>query len=119
MINLSNPVRRERVRDFQPPWRTVFIYICPDCKGEVRVRACSFAGGVPVPGVGAIICPHCEAMGMSKLDEKVQEYRRRILAGEVLAPDGRSWTKEEIEKIRRAYTEEGGHELEEPTRQPN
>lgn len=61
MINLSVPHRSERVRDFQPPWRTVFVYICPQCGKEVRVRANNYSGFRAVPGVGAILCPHCEA----------------------------------------------------------
>lgn len=59
MIDLQRPIKTERVRSFQPPWRTVFVYECPDCKGLVRVRANSFRGKRPVPGVGAIYCPHC------------------------------------------------------------
>lgn len=31
-------VRSERVRDFQPPWRTVYVYACRACDREVRVR---------------------------------------------------------------------------------
>jgi hypothetical protein len=56
LINLSAPTGRERVRGFQPPWRTVFKYHCPVCRAEVRVRAGSFRGKTPVPGVGAIVC---------------------------------------------------------------
>ncbi len=59
MINLATPVKSERVRDFQPPWRTVFIYQCE--RGHaVRVRANSYRGKNPVPGVGAITCPQCK-----------------------------------------------------------
>jgi len=58
-INLATPIRRERVRDFQPPWRTVFVYRC-GAGHEVRVRAGSFRGRVAEPGVGAIMCPQCE-----------------------------------------------------------
>lgn len=60
MIDLSHPIRSERVRGFQPPWRTVFIYQCPECKEEVRVFANSFRGKTPVPSVGGITCPKCE-----------------------------------------------------------
>lgn len=59
-LNLSTPVRSERVRDFQPPWRTVFVYKCGACKNETRVRANSFRGKTAVPSVGAITCPHCK-----------------------------------------------------------
>ena len=58
LINLSAPKAREKVRDFQPPWRTVFVYECPVCKREARVRAGSFRGKTPVPGVGAIRCAY-------------------------------------------------------------
>jgi len=61
IINLSSPVRSERVRDFQPPWRTVFVYKCAKCGKETRVRANSYRGKTAVPGVGAIACPHCPA----------------------------------------------------------
>jgi ribosomal protein S27E len=60
MIDLSTPIRMERVRSgFQPHWRTVFIYSCPDCENETRVFANSFIGQTAVPGVGAIRCS-CE-----------------------------------------------------------
>lgn len=55
-IDLSRPVGSERVRDFQPPWRTVYIYKCA-CGRTVRVRANSFRGSRPEPGTGAILCP--------------------------------------------------------------
>jgi hypothetical protein len=58
-INLSTPIRSEKVRDFQPPWRTVFIYKCGN--GHiVRVRANAFRGKQPEPGTGAIMCPQCK-----------------------------------------------------------
>ncbi|MFY4731179.1 hypothetical protein [Nitrospira sp. BLG_2] len=60
-INLSTPIRTERVRDFQPPWRTVFVYKCKACGKETRVRANSYRGKTAVPSVGAIACPHCPA----------------------------------------------------------
>jgi len=60
MIDLAKPIRSERVRDFQPPWRTVFIYGCT-CGKETRVRANAYQGKRPVPGVGGIRCPHCGA----------------------------------------------------------
>lgn len=58
-LNLSTPIRSERVRDFQPPWRTVFVYRCEQCGKETRVRASAFRGPDPVPAIGAIPCPHC------------------------------------------------------------
>ena len=68
-VSLAAPIRRERVRDFQPPWRTVFVYRCPACGSEHRVRANAYRGATPVPGVGAIRCgapaplPHPNAEG--------------------------------------------------------
>jgi hypothetical protein len=59
-INLATPIRSERVRDFQPPWRTVYIYRCANGH-EVRVRAGSFIGRNPTPSKGAIYCPQCKA----------------------------------------------------------
>lgn len=58
LLNLMRPVRSERVRDFQPPWRTVYVYRCEACGKETRVRANSFRGTTPTTGVGAIRCPH-------------------------------------------------------------
>lgn len=58
-INLSTPIRSERVRGFQPPWRTVFVYQCSQGH-TVRVYANSFRGRTPVPSVGAITCSQCE-----------------------------------------------------------
>lgn len=55
-VNLRSPIRSERVRDFQPPWRTIYVYSCPQCGTERRVRANSFTGGKATPGVGAIRC---------------------------------------------------------------
>jgi hypothetical protein len=57
-IDLSRPVRSERVRGFQPPWRTVYVYRCAQGH-EVRVRAGSFRGTRAEPGVGGIRCPRC------------------------------------------------------------
>lgn len=59
VIKLSRPIRTERRRQFQPPWYTVFIYRCPNGH-EVAVRANSFRGTTPEPGVGAIECPQCD-----------------------------------------------------------
>ena len=55
-INLRTPIRSERVRGFQPPWRTVYVYRCASCGAERRVRARSFRGTNPEPSVGAIRC---------------------------------------------------------------
>jgi len=57
VIDLSRPCGSKRVRGFQPPWHTVFLYRCPDCGGVTTVRAGAFHGKTPVPGVGAILCP--------------------------------------------------------------
>lgn len=58
IIDLTTPVGSERVRGFQPPWRTVWIYKCA-AGHTVRVRATSFRGKTPVPSRGAIACPQC------------------------------------------------------------
>jgi hypothetical protein len=56
VIDLETPSGSERVRGFQPPWRTVWLYHCPVCTREIRVRANSFRGPHPVPSRGAIRC---------------------------------------------------------------
>jgi hypothetical protein len=56
MIDLRHPVRSEKIRWFQPPWRTVYVYQCKECGGEVRVLANSFRGSRPEPSVGSIRC---------------------------------------------------------------
>lgn len=62
LIDLSRPIRQEKVRGFQPPWRTVFIYVCPLCSTELRMCASRFMGGVATPELGAVRCerPHEE-----------------------------------------------------------
>jgi len=55
IIDLCKPVRSERVRGFQPPWYTVWVYECPTCKQEVRIKE-NWRGPAPP---GAITCPHC------------------------------------------------------------
>lgn len=50
-IDLQRPIRIERVRGFQPPWRNVYVYKCPDCGNERRVRQ-NGSGMAP----GAILC---------------------------------------------------------------
>jgi len=60
VIDLSRPVKSEKVRaGFQPHWRTVFVYKC-EHGHTVRVFANSFRGKTPVPGVGGIKCLQCE-----------------------------------------------------------
>lgn len=59
IVNLRTPVRRERIRGFQPPWRTVFVYRCPSAH-EIRVNAGAFRGARAEPAIGAITCPQCE-----------------------------------------------------------
>jgi hypothetical protein len=67
VIDLRHPVRSEKRRGFQPPWYTVYVYQCPTCGREHRLRAQCFRGFkrtpaghlVPInpePGVGAIRC---------------------------------------------------------------
>jgi len=56
VVDMSRPIRSERVRDFQPPWRTVYVYRCSGCGAERRVRASSFRGSRPEPSTGAIVC---------------------------------------------------------------
>ena len=56
LIDLQRPIRSDRVRGFQPPWRTVFVYRCAACGGEVRVRANSYCGKTAVASKGAILC---------------------------------------------------------------
>lgn len=58
LVDLATPVRSERVRGFQPPWYTVFVYRCA-AGHEVRVRAGAFIGQTAVPAIGAIRCPQC------------------------------------------------------------
>lgn len=54
-INLRTPTHSERVRGFQPPWRTVYVYRCA-CGAEHRMRANSYRGSRPEPSVGGIRC---------------------------------------------------------------
>ena len=56
LIDLQCPIRSDRVRAFQPPWRTVFVYRCPSCGAERHVRANSYQGKRAVLSVGAIRC---------------------------------------------------------------
>lgn len=63
-INLQTPIRSERVRaGFQPHWRTVFVYKCPNCGQEMRLYANLFGGKIPVPGIGAVLCQSCGRIG--------------------------------------------------------
>lgn len=56
IIDLSRPTGRERVRSFQPPWRTVYVYACRECGAKHRVGANAFRGSRPEPGKGGIRC---------------------------------------------------------------
>jgi hypothetical protein len=56
IIDMRRPVGAERVRGFQPPWRTVYVYRCAACGAEHRVRASSFRGATPEPLVGGMYC---------------------------------------------------------------
>jgi hypothetical protein len=55
VINLREPIGSERVRGFQPPWYTVWIYKCGHCEQEVRIKQ-NWSGPAPL---GAIAC-HCD-----------------------------------------------------------
>ena len=59
VINLATPIRSERVRGFQPPWRTVYVYRCANGH-EMRIRANSFIGRNPTPGIGGVYCNQCK-----------------------------------------------------------
>lgn len=56
VIGFDTYKRTERVRDFQPPWRTVFVYTCPECGAERRLRASGRNGSCEVMGLGAMVC---------------------------------------------------------------
>lgn len=56
IINLSTPSGSVRERGFQPPWHTVYLYTCPGCSAQHRIRANSFRGSRPEPGTGGIVC---------------------------------------------------------------
>jgi len=59
MIDLSRPIKGEwRGRGFGR--RYVWVYECDKCSKQVSVRASSFAGKHPVPGIGGIYC-ECDA----------------------------------------------------------
>lgn len=55
VLDLSRPSRTALVRGFQPPYRTLFVYIC-ECGAEHRLRAVAFRGALPEPGVGGFVC---------------------------------------------------------------
>ena len=60
MIDLSRPIRSERIRaGFQPHWRTVFIYRCLSCGAERRILD---NGDGRIPTIGGIRC-ECEGKG--------------------------------------------------------
>lgn len=70
LINLATPISSERVRSFQPPWRTVYVYRCVNGH-ETRVFANSFRGKRPEPSVGAIVCPLCERVELCKTGDSI------------------------------------------------
>jgi hypothetical protein len=56
IINRQKPRNETKIRWFQPPWRTVFWYECPECHHVHRMFANAFNGKKAIPGVGAIVC---------------------------------------------------------------
>lgn len=52
LIRFTDACKSERVRAFQPPWRTVNIYTCPTCGHKNRISV-SWHG--PTPS-GAFVC---------------------------------------------------------------
>lgn len=56
VVDLQRPIRSERVRWFQPPWRTVFVYRCQECGAERHIYANAFQGQRAIPSIGAIRC---------------------------------------------------------------
>lgn len=38
LMDMQRPIRTERVRGFQPPWRTVYVLRCPQCGSEMRLH---------------------------------------------------------------------------------
>lgn len=56
VINLSTPTSSERIRGFQPPWQTVYVYTCRTCGTSHRIRAGAFRGRTPEPARGGIVC---------------------------------------------------------------
>lgn len=56
IMDLSRPCGSKRVRGFQPPWYTVFVYRCPKCGAESRIRAGAFRGKNAVTGIGGVYC---------------------------------------------------------------
>lgn len=38
-LDLNKPIRIEKVRGFQPPWRKVFVLKCETCGTEHKVKA--------------------------------------------------------------------------------
>lgn len=62
IIDMRKPIASERVRGFQPPWRTVFVYRC-SCGAKMRMRAGSFRGGTAEPSIGGVRCGAIIAQG--------------------------------------------------------
>lgn len=57
-ISLQQPIRCERVRGFQPPWRRVFVYECAHGH-EMRLYASGTYARPNMPP-GAVMCAQCE-----------------------------------------------------------
>jgi len=53
-IDLQRPIRIERVRGFQPPWRSVAVYRCQNGH-ESRINLHS-----KYLPVGGVYCPQCK-----------------------------------------------------------
>lgn len=58
-IRFDAPHREEKVRGFQPPWRTVCVYICKECGQERRLYK-NWSGPIPP---GAFRCGLVKAKG--------------------------------------------------------
>lgn len=52
----ATQIHTERVRGFQPPWRTVYAYTCPSCKHDTRINANAYTGKRATRPVGAFQC---------------------------------------------------------------
>lgn len=84
-VDLSRPVRSERVRGFQPPWRTVYVYRCADGH-ESRVYASAFRGSRPEPARGAMECPRCASARDAAFRAWIAGEKERIAAEDAAQP---------------------------------